>query len=423
MTGKRTFRVLFVLFLVVVTGCSTGSDVVQNSTNTHQASVDEIYAIYDRIFLQYLDEVTQDMGKEVIRVEPISDRFTIPKKITISGTPYEIGKTIGRIADLYNLAPPGLSSENENLNIGYISMYEKLYPQYLELLRGIGTAFGLNVDEMDLAFMEFKFFEDLWGGLLRYSDFFNLTDFSRYGDIGPSHNCSVTSYNAGGNHLVGRNFDNSSERPHYFADTKMEGCYRSMGNVIYFLYHWVVDGINEKGLSINVASNGGDYQLKEPYLGVPAVFSGHMARIVMDTCGTVDEALDKIGSVRIWFPNEGIHWLIADASGRSVIVEFDHSKKMVVFNRSGPYELITNTALQHGDEYVLQNCWRFSGLKPILEQGISNMTEMRNMMETARFTEYDVRTLWTSIMDLNNLSFEISYLKEYDRIYRFSFYD
>ena len=169
--------------------------------------------------------------------------------------------------------------------------------------------------------------------------------------------------------------------------------------------------------------NGGDYQLNEPYLGVPAVFAGHMARIVLDTCGTVDEAIAKIGSVRIWFPNEGIHWLIADASGRSVIVEFDHTKNMVVFNKSGPYELITNTALQHGEEYVVQNCWRYSGLKPMLETGISDMTEMRELMETVRITTAGTRTLWTSVMNLNDRSFEISYRKEYDRIYRFSFQD
>jgi len=48
---------------------------------------------------------------------------------------------------------------------------------------------------------------------------------------------------------------------------------------------------------------------------------------------------------------------------------------------------------------------------------------MRSLMETARFSDQGIRTLWTSVMNLKNLSFEISYRKEYDRIYRFSFQD
>jgi penicillin V acylase-like amidase (Ntn superfamily) len=61
----------------------------------------------------------------------------------------------------------------------------------------------------------------------------------------------------------------------------------------------------------------------------------HMMLIVMQTCATVDEALDLLRTVRVWFPDEGNHWLTADATGKSVVVEWtpgDH--KLVVL--TGP---------------------------------------------------------------------------------------
>jgi hypothetical protein len=82
--------------------------------------------------------------------------------------------------------------------------------------------------------------------------------------------------------------------------------------------------------------------------------------------------------------NEGLHWLIADASGRAVLVEFDLSRRMVVLDRPGPYELMTNTALQKGDAYVSSVCPRFRLAQPLLEAGLSSTGDMLNMMRSIR---------------------------------------
>jgi hypothetical protein len=174
-------------------------------------------------------------------------------------------------------------------------------------------------------------------------------------------------------------------------------------------------------LSISQASNGEEYFWQDPYPGEPAAFSSKMARILMDTCATVDEAVGLIGSVRIWFPNQGLHWLIADSSGKSVIVEFDLNRRMVVFDRQGPFELVTNTALQKGEDYVILNCWRYRTAKPMLECGIQSNEAMINVMKAVRQTTGGGRSLWTSVMDLKQLSYEAHYLKEYDRKYQFGF--
>jgi hypothetical protein len=146
-----------------------------------------------------------------------------------------------------------------------------------------------------------------------------------------------------------------------------------------------------------------------------------MARMVMDACADVDEALGLIGSVRIWFPNQGLHWLLADAKGKSVVVEFDLNRKMVVFDREDPYELVTNTALQKGEDYVRRNCWRYRTAEGMLETGIQSITDLGSVMKAIRPTTGGSRTVWTCLMDLQARSFEVYYFKEFDRKYEFRY--
>jgi hypothetical protein len=119
--------------------------------------------------------------------------------------------------------------------------------------------------------------------------------------------------------------------------------------------------------------------------------------------------------------NEGLHWIIADAARDACVVEFDLNRKMVVIDREGPCELMTNTALQKGEEYVTGNCWRYHRAEPILEAGITSNDDMLNIMSDIRPTSGGGRTLWTSIMDLNSRTFEVYYRKEYSRKFVFGF--
>ncbi len=414
---KITVFLITVLCVLVLFNCRN----IGNANDNHQEAVDRLFAEYDVQFREFLANAVQDIGKETMVLEPLSDRYTTPKKLDIAGTPYEIGYTIGHIANQYNRRPRLLLDANRELNRQIVEMYGNIYPQYLEIVRGVADACAVDFDQVDFMRMEYDFFVGLWWDLLQYGRFNDLTDFGRYGDGGSHNNCSIASYFSGDRHIVGRNFDNPSDRPHYFATTHMQGAYKMMGNVVYALYHWVVDGINEKGLSINCASNNEEYFWNETYPQEPAVFSGHMARIVMDTCATVDEAVQLIGSVWVWFPNEGLHWIISDASGKSVVVEFDLNRNMVVLDKNGPYELMTNTALQKGESYVTDNCWRYRTAKPMLEAGIADTGAMFDVMDAIRPTSSGSRTLWTSIMDIGNRSFEVYYRKEYSKKYEFRF--
>jgi hypothetical protein len=204
---------------------------------------------------------------------------------------------------------------------------------------------------------------------------------------------------------------------------EMTGTYRVMGHEPYDLTGALADGMNEKGLSLCVTSNNnGKYATAEPLPQEPSVVEWHMFLIVLQTCATVDEALALLRTVRVWFPEEGNDWLMADGTGKSVVVEWTPGdRKLVVFDKPGPYELLTNTALQEGEAYLIEHCPRYRKARPLLQKGPRSTDEMLAVMEAMRITAGPGRSLWTSIMDLNARTFEVRYFKEFERKYEFGF--
>lgn len=368
----------------------------------------ELLGSYDRRFKECLQLATAELGKEVMRYEAIRPGL-LPKKISIEATHYELGYLLGRINQArFGFLQPGRTAENEAINQQIEQMYLELYPPYLELLRGVAEARGLTLDELDLRYMEHEYFMGSWWYLFNYQKFLDETDFS----------CSLASYylENEGRHLVGRNFDNQSDRPHFLVNTKMEGSYQVLGNSCYMPYHWVTDGMNEKGLFIGVSTNGNParYNQKEGYAypEVPAVQVIHMVRIALETCATVEEAAALFQSVRIWFPEEFNHLLLADAGGDAAVLEWDPDKNAHVFRRDKPYLLLTNTAYLEGLDFVESNCSRYRKAKPMLEAGIGDIGQLLDVMEAIRFTSGETRTLWTAMFDLPSLEMDVWYRAE-----------
>jgi predicted choloylglycine hydrolase len=393
-----------------------------------------VYDEYDRAFRASLARATQAVGKEVIKVERLSDRFTVPQKLTIKGTPYEIGLTVGHIGRQAKARLPVLAETDRTLNRKVTDLYRRIYPHYLEVVQGVAAVYGQPVEQIDLGRFERDFTLHLWCDLLQHERFYRATNFGT-GDPDPTHHCSVASYYADGHQIVGVNFDISSDRPHYFQTLEMAGTYKVMGHAVYDLTGESVDGLNEKGLSLCVASSAGvrrgaegwvvdpeRYISREPYPTQPAIAMQHMMQIVMQTCATVDEALALLGTVHVWLPfKTGFHWLLADATGKSVIVEWtpgDH--ELVVFDRPGPYELLTGVAYQDG-EAALSACPHYRRAKPLLESGARNTAEMFEVMNGVREPSGECRTLWTCVMDLNAQNFQVRYLKDFDHKYDFGF--
>lgn len=112
-----------------------------------------------------------------------------------------------------------------------------------------------------------------------------------------------------------------------------------------------LDGVNEKGVSIAVLTLPSEPTIHDT--GKPKLATSLLIRLVLDRAATTDEALELIKQYDIFSSNgRDYHFIISDASGNSVAVEFDCEdvdRKMVVT----PTQAITNFFVMHIDKVNL----------------------------------------------------------------------
>jgi predicted choloylglycine hydrolase len=373
----------------------------------------QLYQHYDDVFKVLLSQATKQMSKEVLKYESLMPGL-LPKKVTVRGSHYEFGYLVGLIAREAGQNLNRRTEADAEINRRIAAMYRDICPLYLEKTRGIAAAYGMSLDDVDLRSLEYDFEAKLWWDLFKYSQFNDLTKFSE-----PVTQCSMISYylESERKHLVGRNFDNPADRPVFLVASSLDGVYRSIGDSVYQLHQWMPDGINEKGLFVGVASvvdppKYAAYKDTAAYPDKPSIQAVHLLRIILDSCATVDEALELIRKVNVWFPVEMNHFMIADSQGHSVVVEFDQNKNLLAFHRQSPFLVLTNTALQEGTAYAYNSCWRYKTATDMLSKGISSLGGLGQVVGAIQFRSGPTRTLWSLLADLAKKEFIVAYLAD-----------
>ncbi len=109
-----------------------------------------------------------------------------------------------------------------------------------------------------------------------------------------------------------------------------------------------LDGVNEKGVSVAVLTLPSDPTMQDT--GKPKLATSLLIRLVLDRAATTEEALELIKQYDIFSTNgRDYHFIINDASGNSVAVEFDcesDGREMVVT----PTDAITNFYIMYADK-------------------------------------------------------------------------
>ena len=113
--------------------------------------------------------------------------------------------------------------------------------------------------------------------------------------------------------------------------------------------------------------------------GKPAVVTAELVRVLLDTCGSVAEAvhrLDEIGVTEIEAAGEifTLHWLLADSTGACAVVEFPDGK-MTIHNPP-LYEAMTNHFYEYSYE-ILSGYEGFGGDTPIPGDDAERSSENR----------------------------------------------
>jgi uncharacterized protein (DUF885 family) len=180
------------------------------------------------------------------------------------------------------------------------------------------------------------------------------------------------------------------------------------------------DGMNERGLAVGMMAvphgEGGNDPSKV------TLDSLEIIRLLLDKAARVDEALAIFGQYNIaWGSGPAVHYLIADASGDSAVVELLDGK-MVIIRSQQPWQISTNflfseTSLEQADEM----CWRYAMAQSVLNEAEGVLSEAEAMALLQQISQPgETATLWSVVYNLTNGDIQTAIGRDYQRIYNFS---
>jgi len=175
------------------------------------------------------------------------------------------------------------------------------------------------------------------------------------------------------------------------------------------------DGMNERGLVVGMAAVPPGQMRPSPVK--PAIGSLGVIRRMLDRAGTVDEAVTIMQSYTIDF--EGgppIHYLIADRSGRAVLVEF-YQGKLVILPNVSPWHLATNF-LRASVESADGQCWRYDAISQRLAETQGRLTTQEASALLERVSQKN--TQWSIVYGLSTGEVTVTMGRQYGKTHTVS---
>lgn len=332
----------------------------------------------------------------------------------------------------------------------------KIYILYAILLYGLTFTIGcfLTTDNSDGEVYDFTESEQRTLESLQKVDDYPLYVMTYYGDYGREsyffsennisddkqyylendERCACTCFTAMGNpesKIFGRNFD-FFHRPGLILFTNPPNAHSSVSMVdIYYCGYDIntpittledrrgllsapllpFDGINEKGVAIGL--------MAVPYAEPPysstkkMIYDLDVIRLVLDYADDTDEAIDLINNYNIEFTEIPLHFLIADSSGHSAVIEFINDSLIVIENDL-PYQVSTNFLIYNELPDLEGNCWRYDSALDALEDSNGNISLNDGMNILNSVSQNN--TMWSIEYIMNTGDIMVVAGRNYDRV-------
>jgi hypothetical protein len=259
---------------------------------------------------------------------------------------------------------------------------------------------------------------------------------------GSAHQESCTTFaalNEAGDVIVGRNFDWMHHAAMLLFTDPPEGyASAAMVDMAYMGYdeagpglagrsgllgapYIPFDGMNERGLAVSIMAVPTADVAYDP--GRPTLDSLHIVRLLLDYAQDVDEAVALIGDYNIDFGGgPELHYMVADASGRSAVIEFVDGE-IVVLENAQPWQAATNFTIATTDEASRPRlCARYAAVTETLSETDGLLTEEEAMSLLGRVSASgsDTPTMWSVVYNLTTGDIRIVVGREYETVHDFS---
>ncbi|MGD8403547.1 MAG: linear amide C-N hydrolase [Anaerolineales bacterium] len=175
------------------------------------------------------------------------------------------------------------------------------------------------------------------------------------------------------------------------------------------------DGMNEHGLAIGMAAVPSGNM--PPEANKETIGSLGIIRQILDHARTVDEAVEIMQSYNIDFTDgPPLHYLIADASGKSVLVEYYNGKMHVLANEE-PWHVATNFLRSSVDDPDNGSYWRYNKITAQLTETNGQIDTQAAMQLLSGVAQNN--TQWSVVYQMNDGKINVVMSQQYQDVYQF----
>jgi hypothetical protein len=179
-----------------------------------------------------------------------------------------------------------------------------------------------------------------------------------------------------------------------------------------FAPYYLQDGMNQYGVAVSDMTVEGVRPPRDS--SRPDIIHSTAMRLILDYAHSTDEAIELLKQYNIHFVAEKCHLMIADATGKSAVVEFiDGQIKPTTTHEN--WQICTNHRLFDKTEPEnCQHCGRYKLASAELTDlhGKADANDVMKIMQSVSKSNW---TMWSSVYDLTTGEFDIAYRRHYDQ--------
>jgi hypothetical protein len=180
---------------------------------------------------------------------------------------------------------------------------------------------------------------------------------------------------------------------------------------------WPFDGMNEHGLVIGMAAVPSGNMTPDPTKDT--LDSLEVMRKVLDEARNVEEALKIFQNHNLDMERgPDLHYLIADRSGRAILIEF-YRGEMIVIPNERPWHLATNFLCSSVSGDPGGRCWRYDAVFQQLSEraGALQVEDGLDLLERVS----QLNTQWSVLYGISSGKIDIVVGKMYENVHSFDF--
>ncbi|MGE5457845.1 MAG: linear amide C-N hydrolase [Methanococcaceae archaeon] len=178
------------------------------------------------------------------------------------------------------------------------------------------------------------------------------------------------------------------------------------------------DGMNEKGVAVGMMAVP---EAKPPFdQQRKSLHDLEAIRLILDYASSVDEAVSLLKKYNILFSKSSsvppLHYLVADASGNSCVIEFIDNE-MIVIPNDRPWQISTNFIISRSNalkDPENTSCVRYNTGYKFLKEKNGNLTHEEAMKMLSTVSQNI--TIWSVVYDLGKKEINVVIGKKYDQV-------